>query len=46
MALLTHKSPQMSMRYSHLADSALKRSANVMGRIVKEAEANGKTETA
>jgi integrase len=38
MALLTHKTPSMTMRYSHLSDQALKRSANVMSRIVKNAE--------
>jgi integrase len=37
MMLLTHKTPAMTMRYSHLADEALKRSANVMGSLVKKA---------
>jgi hypothetical protein len=36
---MTHKSPQMTQRYAHLRDDTLKRGANVMGRIVKEAKA-------
>jgi integrase len=36
--LLTHKSPTMTQRYAHLTDAALKRGANVMSRIVQEAE--------
>ena len=36
--LLTHKSPLMSQRYAHLHDASLKRGADVMARIVKEAE--------
>jgi integrase len=36
--MMTHKSPQMTQRYAHLTDAALKRGANVMSRIVKEAE--------
>ena len=35
--LMTHKSPQMTQRYAHLTDAALKRGANVMGRLMKEA---------
>ena len=35
--LLTHKSPQMTMRYAHLKDAAQKRGANVMTRIVRQA---------
>ena len=38
MELLTHKSYEMTRRYSHLADAAMKRAANVMGRIAGEAE--------
>ena len=36
--LLTHKSPMMTQRYAHLTDAVLKRGANVMSRIVQEAE--------
>ncbi len=36
--ILTHKSPTMTQRYAHLTDAALKRGADVMSRIVKEAE--------
>jgi integrase len=36
--LLGHKSPLMTARYSHLRDDALRRGAEVMSRIVKEAE--------
>jgi integrase len=32
--LLTHKSPQMTMRYAHLRDSALKDASQVAGDIV------------
>jgi len=32
--LLTHKSPQMTQRYAHLRDEALKRAADVAGEIV------------
>jgi len=39
--LLTHKDPKTTQRYAHLRDEVLKRGANVMGRIVKDA-----TETA
>ena len=35
--LLTHKSPQMTQRYAHLRDEALKRGSDVMGRIVEAA---------
>ena len=34
--LLTHKTPQMTQRYAHLRDDALKRAANLAGDIVKE----------
>jgi integrase len=36
--MMTHKGPQMTQRYAHLTDAALKRGSNVMSRIVKEAE--------
>ncbi len=39
--MLGHKSPQMTMRYSHLRDEALRRGSNVMAQIVKEAEGQG-----
>jgi integrase len=32
--LLTHKSPQMTKRYSHLSDSALRTAAELAGRLV------------
>lgn len=32
--LLTHKSPQMTQRYAHLRDDALKRAADVAGEII------------
>ena len=35
--LLTHKSPQMTQRYSHLRDSALKQASDVAGNIIKGA---------
>jgi integrase len=35
--LLTHKGVAVTMRYSHLTDAALKRGANVMGKIVEQA---------
>lgn len=34
--LLTHKNPQMTQRYAHLHDSALKRAADLASDIVKE----------
>jgi integrase len=37
--LLTHKTPMMTMRYSHLRDDTLRRAANIAGRIIAEAEA-------
>lgn len=39
--LLTHSSPSMTQRYSHLADEALLRAASVMGDIWSEAEKVG-----
>lgn len=35
--LLTHKSPQMTQRYAHLRDDAMKRAANLAGQLVDEA---------
>ena len=35
--LLTHIDPKTTQRYAHLRDEVLKRGANVMGRIVKDA---------
>jgi integrase len=32
--LLTHKSPQMTQRYAHLRDEALKRAANLAGELI------------
>ncbi len=34
--LLTHKSPQMTQRYAHLRDDALKRASNLAGSIIQE----------
>lgn len=42
--LLTHSSPSMTQRYSHLADEALLRAASVMGDIWSEAEKVGRKE--
>ena len=36
--LLTHESPQMTQRYAHLADEALKRASNVTGAMVPTRE--------
>jgi integrase len=33
--LLTHKSPQMTQRYAHLRDDALKRASELAGDIIK-----------
>jgi integrase len=35
--LLTHKSPQMTQRYAHLRDDALKRASDLAGDIIKQA---------
>jgi integrase len=35
--LLTHKSPQMTQRYAHLRDDALKKASNLVGELIKEA---------
>ena len=34
--LMTHKSPQMTQRYAHLRDEALKRAANVVDDILRQ----------
>ena len=34
--LLTHKSPQMTQRYAHLRDEALKRASNLAGDLIAE----------
>lgn len=39
--LLTHKSPQMTQRYAHLADDALKRAAEVAGNLITQVEDGG-----
>jgi integrase len=38
--LMTHKSPLMTQRYAHLRDDALKKAANLAGRLIKEAESH------
>jgi integrase len=35
--LLTHKTPQMTQRYAHLRDEALKRASNLAGDIISQA---------
>jgi integrase len=40
--LLTHKSPQMTMRYAHLRDEALKRASEVAGDLFSQAVNGGK----
>ncbi len=43
--LLTHKTPQMTQRYAHLRDEALKRAANLAGDLLKESiKENGKVQ--
>lgn len=44
--LLTHKSPLMTQRYSHLRDDTLKRAASVMGRIMEQPEKDTKNSEA
>jgi integrase len=39
--LLTHKSPQMTQRYAHLRDEALKRASDLAGSLIDEVM-NGK----
>lgn len=41
---MTHKSPIMTQRYAHLRDEALKRGANVMGKIVAASAEKGAKE--
>ena len=41
--LLTHKSPQMTQRYAHLRDDALRRAADLAGELIEQA-ANSKSE--
>ena len=41
--LLTHKSPQMTQRYAHLHDDALRRAADLAGELIQEA-VNSKSE--
>ncbi len=40
--LLTHKSPQMTQRYAHLRDEALKRAADIAGQLVHQVREKGK----
>ena len=35
--LLTHKSPQMTERYAHLRDEALRKASNLAGEIIQKA---------
>lgn len=41
-ALLGHSSPAMTMRYSHLSDSSLRRASNAVGSVVVQALRNAK----
>ena len=36
--LLTHKSPQMTQRYAHLRDEALKSASDLAGKLIKDIE--------
>jgi site-specific recombinase XerD len=38
--LLTHKSPQMTQRYAHLRDEALRKASNLAGELIKQAKEN------
>ncbi|MDD3581829.1 MAG: tyrosine-type recombinase/integrase [Desulfobacca sp.] len=40
--LLTHKSPQMTLRYAHLRDEALRRASDLAGDLVNQAMNGGK----
>ena len=40
--LLTHKSPQMTQRYAHLRDGALKKASNLAGELIKNATKESK----
>lgn len=42
--LLTHKSPQMTQRYAHLRDEALRKASSLAGRLVASAALPHKTE--
>jgi integrase len=42
--LLTHKSPQMTQRYAHLRDEALKNASNLAGELINEAMAKEENE--
>jgi integrase len=44
--LLTHKSPQMTQRYAHLRDEALKRASNLAGNLITDAMKAAKKEKA
>ncbi|QLA21647.1 tyrosine-type recombinase/integrase [Desulfolutivibrio sulfoxidireducens] len=39
--LLTHKSPQMTQRYAHLRDDALRRTSDVAGDVLPGSAKNG-----
>lgn len=41
--LLTHKSPEMTQRYAHLRDEALKKASNLASCIFEQAVSNGRT---
>lgn len=41
--LLCHKSPAMTMRYSHLRDDALRRASDLAGDMITQAVVNGST---
>ena len=38
--LLTHKSPEMTQRYAHLRDEALKNASDMIGEIIKRTTNN------
>ena len=38
--LLTHKSPQMTQRYAHLHDDAMKKASNIVGDLINQAITN------
>jgi len=42
--LLTHKSPELTMRYAHLRDAALKKAANVAAEIFQPTQKEDKSE--
>jgi len=43
--LLTHKSPQMTQRYAHLRDDAMKKASNLAGELVNEVVKQAKTKS-